>query len=1123
MSQYDDIIGSLNTWLANDPSKGVYTQAQNERAAKAAVAPPSVGASAPAVPAVGANDDNEGGLLGFGKHFVNSGLNWLDTIFGKPFSSALAFTAEDLHNVGRNLTGQPFDPKSPYKRAAAVWNPETRSEGGQAVNDLLGAIPGLGALSKIDTHSAKQYGFSPGNLADLGVSMFGPGLLGKALGEAGNIARGAVDASTVKAGEAAQNARNAINWEMGTPKEVPNVADNLDEMFKPKGQAPSGKFQVTQNPDDYLNHVMGSLKPDVKNLMTVPERRGQKVALIADHLGVTPEEVVAVWPKKNQIDSLADEVIKQRTVAGSAYQAASNKGFNLDDIFSGKLPNLKNRIASDAQKRTFGVYPTELPNVKAPKFTVSDPSALNLTKEERLAYDYLRSNPDYPAEDLQKMFNLSKESIDKVVSTNPAHVELPEGFLSHIPDLSEHPEAMALFGQHKVSALDNVLSNNSLFNSGLNSLSPTLRNEILNGLAERSNGHGAIHDFGLNVANDAVKTGESATLEDSRHAFETTGVHTPITQALSDALTNGVAGSNSGLANLTKAGIAPKKLRSNYIPISINKASLPERLLGSKSTKTGKGVTRQNYNIERDFDTAHQARGAGYKVDNAVTSTVKTLKAHHQDVSNLKILHSIKDKGIQTGEVSKAAAPGLKLFNASDKTNPLNGMYLAKGLHKYVTTEFDRTALANANIPLVSPVLKGYDKLMGLTRNLTLYNPSVHLHNVFGNALLGFGIKPSTYMDAERALSKAGGASAEMQKSLKYAEKTGALHSDSYNQIGTQISRVLKGKQANGIYQKFQNAGLWDREKALRLGVFHDSFQHTLAKGMSEMDAANVARDLTNKHMVDYSKNNLSTFEREVMSRLDPFYKWHKGNYPLQFSRLADPAAVGRYAGYHNVVDNVQRQLTGHGMNQNVGDGKEKFHLQIPLGNGQFISFDPYMPQDEIWKMLAEPGANFGYNRLASPIRELLAQATNQKFYPTESVTPDGREYLAGDKYHITNSSDSTGKQALDRLNHLKNGTLLPPDQPISTFIQSLNQLIGNGTTDERSVPAIAKLLLSLTGGFASPTPISQDKLDAQTYLENQYNAKNALQSLKNDHPGEKIPYNVQKQIAHQNGVFSIK
>jgi hypothetical protein len=38
---------------------------------------------------------------------------------------------------------------------------------------------------------------------------------------------------------------------------------------------------------------MGKIKPDVEAMQTAPERRGQKVQLIADELGVTPDEVTA--------------------------------------------------------------------------------------------------------------------------------------------------------------------------------------------------------------------------------------------------------------------------------------------------------------------------------------------------------------------------------------------------------------------------------------------------------------------------------------------------------------------------------------------------------------------------------------------------------------------------------------------------------------------------------------------------------------------------------------------------------------------------------------------------------------------------------------------------------------
>lgn len=724
---------------------------------------------------------------------------------------------------------------------------------------------------------------------------------------------------------------------------------------------------------------------------------------------------------------------------------------------------------------------------------------------------------------LQRGTGLSAEDLQRIAKLNeynptPGSLHLPEELMSKPEDFTANMEGFQdaldslknvetpqviqqMIKDRSGNAVSDWMARRGIFGSGINTLHDAEMNILKNGLAEIPNGKNAIEKWGVDLAG---KTGSSGMgdLRSARDAYEmgNGAGDSPVLQQIIAALQHGIPETNSGLLAEQGAGIAAKDLRSNYLPISMDMKNMPDDLknLFAQNDPTGmqlnRKLTDRTYTLDREFPTNYAAEQAGYAVHDPITSAVLRLQKSHEDVTKINIMKQLEQYGYQTNRVSSAPAPGLVRYMSKDKVNPLNGKFITPDLAQTLTTIFDRRGLANANIPIVSKSLQNFDSLANLARNLTLYTPTVHLRNVFGNALMAAGISPAKYLEAETAM--AGKGSPEMNKAVKWAEQTGALGEHYGLDSTTKIQRALgqdgslldKAKEG---YTAFQNKGLWDREKALRAAVFSQNFEEGLAKGLNESDAANMAREATLKHMVDYSSNNLSTFEREVMSRLDPYYRWHKGNYPLQFSKLADPRYLGKVGGVVGLENNIQRNMTGQNMDQNLGG--EDYKLQKPIGNGARESYDNYLPWEEILKVTGQNPANTLFNRLSPWLREPMNQATNNQYYPSQLVTPIGKDYMTGKGYEIANPQASTLQQLLDRAIHAGGHTVLPEDQAIPMAGKALSDILGGGQRDSKYPinNSIDQLLADLSGGFMSSNPISQQKINAQATKEQKWISQN--------------------------------
>lgn len=783
---------------------------------------------------------------------------------------------------------------------------------------------------------------------------------------------------------------------------------------------------------------------------------------------------------------------------------------------NGKVPDIKNimegewsNVAPELQQLLEGGKVPQLPEgMKLPEGAPDIQSLLNQSGNKFMP----------TADELQHILSGGAEAEIPGATESTAHPnptsELPDEFPSGETVYPKMPFDSPLLQASKQLAeaqkpqwlqrLQDAMSRWGIMGSGLES--SFMKNSgasdiIKNALAGKNNGDEAIQNYIEQLAKETGQSGLNDVV-DALHKYEAGEYQQGSNKTFDELLRilhHGVPGTQNGRLAEEAAGVASKQTKDNYFPLRMNpKDMTPQQrsMMDAAASNDGtmrlnKGNFDQTYNLDRHFDTTAKAQEAGWSVHDPFTSVAKRLLESNRDVSMANMYKELEQAGYMSKVpyVSKTPGSNMVRYFSKDgsKLNALNGKYVNKDLAGTLNTMFDRMPWTHANIPIISPALQHWDKATQFYRNATLYTPMVHLHNVFGNALMGAGISPADYLAAESMMKDPN------STVLKWAQKTGALGEHYGQPIESKINSALGNASAldklKAGYSKVQNATLWNREKALRLGVFNKYFQEAVKGGASAADAANVARDATLRHMVDYSSNNLSTFEKEIMTRIDPFYRWHRGNYALQASKMmSDPQYIARTAAVHNVLDKIQRDITGHGLAGNLG-GDTGGNLQIPLdGNGNYVNYDTYLPWEETGKLASQNPANTLFNRMNPFMRETMNQATNNQFYPMQAVTPIGKDYMTGGKYEIRNPATSGVDQGISTVKHAFSHTILPEDQAIPSAIKAAIQgTQGVATGKYPEVPAWMQLAADLSGGFAQSSPTSQNKINAQQHLEKKW------------------------------------
>lgn len=206
-------------------------------------------------------------------------------------------------------------------------------------------------------------------------------------------------------------------------------------------------------------------------------------------------------------------------------------------------------------------------------------------------------------------------------------------------------------------------------------------------------------------------------------------------------------------------------------------------------------------------------------------------------------------------------------------------------------------------------ILKTYDKLTSLWKsNVTGYFPAFHGRNmlggIFNNTVAGVE-NPYRYIQANSLLS--GRPGSVMVQGTKYSYKDlkdilvkrGILGEQGYldvaETVGDKLNAVIKKGDKKALLSKAAQAPRVVTE-AIESHLRTTLFLNELKKGKSIHEAAQS----TFKFHFDYAPEGITPFEKNVMKRLFPFYRWMRGNAPLQLQMMAERpgfySKIGKFA-----------------------------------------------------------------------------------------------------------------------------------------------------------------------------------------------------------------------------------
>ncbi len=232
----------------------------------------------------------------------------------------------------------------------------------------------------------------------------------------------------------------------------------------------------------------------------------------------------------------------------------------------------------------------------------------------------------------------------------------------------------------------------------------------------------------------------------------------------------------------------------------------------------------------------------------------------------------------------------------------LKGTLLPEQIVKHV----DDTYKTITNEEATKKFINLYDKVLGFWKgSVTGWFPSFHTRNTIGGMFNNWiaGVKsPARYLQADQiARGVEGAITTKLGTKYSYgqirelASKLGVVGQPGYLDVMREVEKDIGKGPVSKLMDLPKNA-MEVVENRLRLPLFVDR----LIKG----DAPEQAAKQVFQFHFDYAPEALTGFEQNVMKRLMPFYRWTRGNIPLQLEQMVKQP--GKYAAVGKLVDNLQ-------------------------------------------------------------------------------------------------------------------------------------------------------------------------------------------------------------------------
>lgn len=693
-----------------------------------------------------------------------------------------------------------------------------------------------------------------------------------------------------------------------------------------------------------------------------------------------------------------------------------------------------------------------------------------------------------------------------------------------------------------INKLTDTLGKGFVKNYGASSdLVNILKNREAEHAANQSNIVDSVGNLAKNTLTNEELNSLGHVIEKTQEGTDNQNSFLPRYQAIKE---NGVSDSTgtNALLNTTLDGkplLSEDQLLENHF--SHMYRNVPKELQGvfpKQGNKTGGLSPKGEFAMPRTFGTLKEAEEAGLK---PVTDPLQVLGEYlyqtSKAVTNAKALEDIKstpgllfDKAT-VDNVSKLVKTGRMSADEAARELGMSLDELKRGfvqssipqLNKFYIRPADEAAIRSYLDHVDKSTL--YDKAMGLWKKGTVFNSLVHMHNILYNGMfLGKAKIGYTFETLKNLASK------QPDEWYQRALRSGAISADR----GSFLENLKKSIQnvGNPIREKLAYAFhgvLWDMDKSMRTAIFREVAEQFMTNGKKFEDLSpsviQQAAARANKFLIDY--NNLTPFEEKVMTRIFPFYRWMKGNIPLQAEQWITNMPKQALAQIVNMQ--LAQAMTGQSPNE---EGKWDISNLTggPLSNGDHVMMDPYFPGEEIGKIASKGVLPYLYGVSNPILKEAASQVMNRAYYPNENFAPNGKEKMGSDKYTIRNEFASPLENAASTIGHAASNFLpainvkgIPIGQLANIGGDSLNNggsrsivndLMGIQQKDKPAT-TLPEYLIKGLGGFASrDNPVMDEyyqKTDARDAQQrkNAYNKSHGIPVTPQDRKAayKKIPF----------------
>ena len=464
------------------------------------------------------------------------------------------------------------------------------------------------------------------------------------------------------------------------------------------------------------------------------------------------------------------------------------------------------------------------------------------------------------------------------------------------------------------------------------------------------------------------------------------------------------------------------------------------------------------------------------------------------EVVTKEIKSPITGKLITKETVKPIFENGIKYVESS--VPQLKGTLLPEQIVKHV----DDTYKTLTNEEATKKFIGLYDKALGFWKgSVTGWFPSFHTRNAMGGIFNNWiaGVKsPVRYLQGDQiARGLEGTITTQLGTKYSYgqirelATKLGAIGQPGYLDVMREVEKDMGKGPVSKLMDLPKNA-MEIVENRLRLPLFVDR----LIKG----DAPEQAAKQVFQFHFDYAPEALTGFEQNVMKRLLPFYRWTRGNIPLQLEQMVKQP--GKYAAIGKFLGNIS---------SDKAKAKEEFPslppymregLPVRLGEKNGIAQYLYglgLPVEDVNRLYK----GSPQRTLASFVGELspilkypIEAATGQNLFTGEPIVANSNVYpfvnsIPGlrDWLEVTEHKNKDGSMSY-RGNAYKLHFL---NTALGRFYTTAGKLTDNNTS------GAVKFLYGLIGAKAKSVDIEKEKFyrqqDLRTRLEQQLESRGLI------------------------------